>query len=71
MYARDKIARNRSFEGYLMSFFHALTQAAMKVKPCAVGASLLASDLKKGDTTGKRIEAEFRDVFRRGQEEGV
>ena len=71
MYARDKIARNRPFEGYLLSFFQALTQAAAKVKPCAVVASLLASDPKKWDTTGKRIEAEFRDVFRRGQEEGV
>ncbi|HOD52711.1 MAG TPA: DUF499 domain-containing protein [Candidatus Hydrogenedentes bacterium] len=71
MYARDKIARNKSFEGYLQSFFQALTQAATKVKKCAVVASLLASDPKKWDTSGKRIEAEFRNIFRRGQEEGV
>jgi len=71
MYARDKVARHKDFEGYLLSFFQALTQAATKVHSCAVVASLLASDPKKWDEMGKQIEGEFRDVFRRGQEEGV
>ncbi|MCC6795258.1 MAG: ATP-binding protein [Candidatus Hydrogenedentes bacterium] len=71
MYARDKINRNKAYEGYLESFFQALTQAATKVKHCAVVASLLATDPRKMDTSGQRIVSNLSDLFRREQEESV
>jgi hypothetical protein len=71
MYARDKINRNKAYEGYLESFFQALTQAATKINHCAVVASLLATDPKKMDMTGQHIVGNLSDIFRRGQEESV
>ena len=71
MYARDKISRHKAYEGYLESFFQALTQAATKVKHCAVVASLLATDPRKMDSTGQKIVGNLSDLFRREQEESV
>lgn len=71
MYARDKINRTKAYEGYLESFFQGLTQAATKVKTCAIVASLLATDPRKMDTTGQKIVGNLSDLFRREQEESV
>ena len=55
-----------------MDFFQYLTQAATKVRRCAVVASLLATDVKaKSDTLGQGDHRRPGGIFRREREEGV
>lgn len=71
MYAREKIGFDPAWRARLVNFFQYLTQAATKVDRCAVVASLLATDPRKGDTLGKEITQELYAIFRREREEGV
>src|SRR5256885_1338835 len=49
MVAREKVGLDHAWRGKLVSFFQYLTQAATKVDHCAVVASLLATDPRRGD----------------------
>ena len=71
MYAREKVALEPESRGRLVNFFQYLTQAATKVDRCCVVASLLATDPKKSDETGRRLLSELYDVFQREKEEAV
>lgn len=71
MYARGKALLDPSWQPRLVDFFQYLTQAATKVRRCAVVASLLASDVKANDSLGKEITRDLAAIFRREREEGV
>ncbi|MCX5909644.1 MAG: DUF499 domain-containing protein, partial [Deltaproteobacteria bacterium] len=71
MYAREKVAQNREWRSRIQNFFQYLTQAAVKVDRCCLVASLLATDPRKSDTTGREIQAELYDIFQRQREEAV
>ena len=72
MYAREKVAQDRSWRDRLIDFFQYLTQAATKVDRCCIVASLLATDPKKsGDEFGRQLLGDLYDIFRREKEEGV
>ena len=71
MYARQKVAEDRSWLTKLQAFFQALTQAAVKTDRCAIVASLLASDLDRMDTLGLEITNALKEIFLREQEEPV
>jgi hypothetical protein len=71
MYAREKVGLDPAWRSRLVNFFQYLTQAATKVKRCAVVASLLASEPTKSDTLGKEIASELFTIFRREREESV
>src|SRR5512135_1717870 len=71
MYAREKIGFDPAWRSRLVNFFQYLTQAATKIKRCAVVASLLASEPGKSDTMGKEIALELFTIFRREKEEGI
>lgn len=70
-YAREKVGLDPSWRGRLVNFFQYLTQAATKVRRCAIVASLLATDPRMSDTLGKEITQELYAIFRREREEGV
>jgi len=71
MYAREKVAQDKSWQDRLVNFFQYLTQAATKVDRCCIVASLLATDPKKSDQLGRALLAEFYDIFQRQREEAV
>jgi predicted AAA+ superfamily ATPase len=71
MYAREKVGLDAAWRSRLVNFFQYLTQAATKIKRCAVVASLLASEPGKSDSLGKEIAAELFTIFRREREEGI
>ena len=71
MYARQKVAQDRSWLIKLQAFFQALTQAAVKSDRCAIVASLLASDLDRMDTIGLEITNSLKNILSRQQEEPV
>jgi predicted AAA+ superfamily ATPase len=71
MYAREKVGLDPAWRSRLVNFFRYLTQAATKIKRCAVVATLLASEPGKSDTLGKEIASELFTIFRREREEGI
>lgn len=71
MFARSAADVDPGWTERLKNFFQALTQAATKVDRCAVVASLLATDPRMSDETGRQITAEMYDIFRREKEQGV
>jgi hypothetical protein len=71
MYAREKVGLDAAWRHRLVNFFQYLTQAATKIKRCAVVASLLASEPSKSDQLGKEIALELFTIFRREREEGI
>ena len=71
MYAREKVGLDPAWRSRLVNFFQYLTQAATKIKRCAVVASLLASEPGKSDTLGKEVAQELFTIFRREREEGI
>lgn len=71
MYAREKVALDRSWHDRLVHFFQYLTQAAVKTERCAIVASLLATDVRKNDELGKEIMRDLQTIFRREREEEV
>jgi hypothetical protein len=71
MYARQKVADDKSWLSKLQAFFQALTQAAVKTDRCAVVVSLLASQLDRMDQLGLEITNALKDIFARQQEEPV
>ncbi len=71
MYAREKVAQDPEWRARLANFFQYLTQAAPKVDRCCLVASLLATDPRKMDTLGRKIQAELYDIFQRQREEAV
>jgi hypothetical protein len=71
MYARQKVAEDKSWLTKLQAFFQALTQAAVKTDRCAVVVSLLASELKRMDQFGLDVTNALKDIFAREQEEPV
>jgi len=71
MFARSAVDVDAGWTERLKNFFQALTQAATKVDRCAVVASLLATDPRKGDEVGRSITADLYDIFRREKEQGV
>jgi len=71
MYARAKVEHDNTWRDKLRDFFQYLTQAATKARRCAIIASLLATDPRKSDETGKQITSEFYAVFRREKDESI
>ena len=71
MYAREKVGLDPAWRGRLLDFFQYLTQAATKVKTCAIVASLLATDPHKSDMLGRELTQELYAIFRREREQGV
>jgi len=71
MFAREKVGIDAAWQGRLVSFFQYLTQAATKVRTCAVVASLLATDPTRNDELGRRIQADLYDIFHRQREEAI
>ncbi|MFV1968095.1 MAG: DUF499 domain-containing protein, partial [Pirellulaceae bacterium] len=71
MYAREKVAQERSWGDRLVNFFQYLSQAATKVPRCCIVASLLATDPRKSDELGRQLLGDLYDIFRREKEEGV
>ena len=71
MYAREKVGLDPAWRSRLVNFFQYLTQAATKIRRCAVVASLLASEPGRSDTLGKEIALELFTIFRREKEEGI
>src|SRR5438034_10780099 len=55
MYSREKVGLDPVWHSRLLNFFQYLTQAATKVKQCAIVASLLATDPRKSDTLGQEL----------------
>ncbi len=68
MFARVAYDYDQSWASKLTNFFQYLTQAVESVERCALVASLLASDMKLDDSTGKKIRGDFENIFRRKQE---
>jgi hypothetical protein len=71
MYARQKVAEDKSWLSKLQVFFQALTQAAVKTDRCAVVASLLASDIAANDSLGQEIVTGLKEILKRQEEEMV
>ncbi len=71
MYVREKVGLDSSWRSKLINFFQYLTQAATKVRTCAIVASLLATDPLKSDTLGKELTWELSAILRREKEESV
>ncbi len=71
MYAREKAGADGTWRSRLANFFQYLTQAVTKTDRCAMVASLLASDPKKMDQTGREIFNELGNIFGRQQDETV
>jgi len=68
MYAREKVNVDARWESELLNFFQYLTQAVTKVDTCALVASLLATDPRKSDETGRRIMSGLQAIFARERE---
>lgn len=71
MYARQKVAEDKSWLSKLQTFFQSLTQAAVKTDRCAVVASLLASDVSANDSLGQEIVTALKEILKRQEEEMV
>ena len=71
MFARQKVALDRSWAEILQDFFDYLTRAATKVNRCCIVASLLASDPSKSDILGRELQSDLYDIFNRLKEEVV
>jgi len=71
MYARQKVAGDKTWLIKLQSFFQSLTQAAVKTDRCAVVASLLASDIAANDSLGQEIVTALKEILKRQEEEMV
>jgi hypothetical protein len=71
MYVREKVGLDPAWRSRLVNFFQYLTQAATKVRTCAIVASLLATDPMKSDTLGKELTQELSAILRREKEESV
>jgi hypothetical protein len=71
MYAREKVALDKTWQDKLTNFFQYLTQAAAKVDRCCIVASLLATDPKKSDTLGKEVLGDLYGIFQRQREAAV
>lgn len=71
MWARTKAGQEPIWRQRLQDFFQCLTQAATKVRRCAVVASLLSTNPSHSDNLGKEIMGELATIFGRTQEEPV
>ena len=71
MFAREKVALDKSWLDKLTNFFQYLTQAAAKVDRCCIVASLLATDPKKSDSLGKEVLGDLYGIFQRQREAAV
>ncbi len=71
VFVREKVAADPRWEDRMINFFQYLTQAATKVSRCCIVASLLASDPKKNDHFGRRLQGGLYDIFQRQREEAV
>ncbi|NLH73611.1 MAG: ATP-binding protein [Verrucomicrobia bacterium] len=71
MYAHEKVRQDSGWLETLKNFFQYLTQAATKTDRCCVVASLLASDVEKSDSAGRRIESELSQIFQREGEHEI
>lgn len=71
MWAHTVAGTDKGWLRKIESFFQCLTQAAVRVKGCALVASLLASDPTKYDDLGKQVESVLYDMFQRVADEGV
>jgi hypothetical protein len=71
MWAHTAATLDKGWLRKIESFFQCLTQAAVRVKGCALVASLLASDPTKYDDVGKQVESILYDMFQRVADEGV
>lgn len=68
MYAREKVAQDKTWMDRLLNFFQYLSQAATKSDRCCLVVSLLASDPKMHDTFGRGVDAALQDIFQRQRE---
>lgn len=72
LYAKVKIRSEPGWLDILTSFFQYLTQAAAKVDRCCIVASLLSSEPRdQADELGKKIVKEFKEIFKRQEEDIV
>lgn len=71
MWAHTIVSTDKAWIRRLETFFQCLTQAAVKVKGCALVASLLASDPGKSDEIGKQVEKSLYDMFQRVGDAGI
>lgn len=71
MWAHTIVSTDRGWIRKLEAFFQCLTQAAGRVKRCALVASLLASDPAKSDELGKEVEKVLYDMFQRVSDSGI
>jgi uncharacterized protein DUF499 len=71
MWAHTVVSTNKAWIKRLETFFQCLTQAAGRVKGCALVASLLASDTSKSDDLGKQVEKALYDIFQRVADSGI
>lgn len=71
MWAHTIASTDKGWIKKLETFFQCLTQAAGRVKGCALVASLLASDPGKSDDLGKQVEKSLYDMFQRVAEAGI
>jgi predicted AAA+ superfamily ATPase len=71
MYVREKVGLDPTWHSKLINFFQYLTQAATKVRTCAIVASLLATDPLKSDPLGKELTRDLSAILRRETEESV
>lgn len=71
MWAHTIASTDKGWIKKMETFFQCLTQAAGRVKGCALVASLLASDPSKSDDLGKQVEKSLYDMFQRVAEAGI
>jgi hypothetical protein len=71
MWAHTIVSTDKAWIKRLETFFQCLTQAAGRVKGCALVASLLASDPSKSDDLGKQVEKALYDMFQRVADTGI
>jgi hypothetical protein len=71
MWARTVAGVEKAWLDRAKYFFQCLTQAAGRVKQCALVASLLASDPSKSDELGKQVEKALYDIFQRVSDAGI
>ncbi len=71
MWAHTIASTDKAWIKKLETFFQCLTQAAGRVKGCALVASLLAADPSKSDDLGKQVEKSLYDMFQRVAEAGI
>ena len=70
-FARTVVEVDPGWTGRLGDFIHSLTQAVAKVPQCCLVVSLLASDVKKMDETGRQIVKDLSEELKRVADEGI